>query len=139
MKAITTNIDKTIEILQNIKAVDEKIKQIEAMAMLASEHSDNNLNSKIGLSVKNLNKKEKVQKDSYEGMHESSNNFLDLLRQQIENMGGKVNIQKISTNNNDYIVYDHKLSNNSLLKVLSIVIEDLNKQREELIKQSQEL
>ena len=62
MKAITTNIDKTIEILQNIKAVDEKIKQIEAMAMLASEHSDNNLNSKIGLSVKNLNKKEKVQK-----------------------------------------------------------------------------
>ena len=109
------------------------------MAMLASEHSDNNLNSKIGLSVKNLNKKEKVQKDSYEGMHESSNNFLDLLRQQIENMGGKVNIQKISTNNNDHIVYDHKLSNNSLLKVLSIVIEDLNKQREELIKQSQEL
>ena len=139
MKAITTNIDKTIEILQNIKAIDEKIKQIEAMAMLASEHSDNNLSTKIGLSVKNLNKKEKVQKDSYEGMSEASNSFLDSLRQQIENMGGKVNILKISTNNNDHIVYDHKLSNNSLLKVLSIVIEDLNKQREELIKQSQEL
>jgi len=139
MKAITTNIDKTIEILQNIKAIDEKIKQIEAMAMLASEHSDNNLSAKIGLSVKNLNKKEKVQKDSYEGMSETGNSFLDSLRQQIENMGGRVNIQKISTNNNDHIVYDHKLSNNSLLKVLSIVIEDLNKQREELIKQSQEL
>ena len=139
MKAITTNIDKTIEILQNIKAIDEKIKQIEAMAMLASEHSDNNLSPKIGLAVKNLNKKEKVQKDSYEGMSEASNSFLDSLRQQIENMGGKVNILKISTNNNDHIVYDHKLSNNSLLKVLSIVIEDLNKQREELIKQSQEL
>jgi len=135
MKAITTNIDKTIEILQNIKAIDEKIKQIEAMAMLASEHSDNNLSAKIGLSVKNLNKKEKVQKDSYEGMSETGNSFLDSLRQQIESMGG----QKISTNNNDNIVYDHKLSNNSLLKVLSIVIEDLNKQREELIKQSQEL
>lgn len=139
MKAITTNIDKTIEILQNIKAIDEKIKQIEAMAMLASEHSDNNLSPKIGLAVKNLNKKEKVQKDSYEGMSEASNSFLDSLRQQIESMGGKVNIRKVSTNNNDYIVYDHKLSNNSLLKVLSIVIEDLNKQREELIKQSQEL
>lgn len=139
MKAITTNIDKTIEILQNIKAIDEKIKQIEAMAMLASEHSDNNLSAKIGLSVKNLNKKEKVQKDSYEGMSETGNSFLDSLRQQIESMGGKINIQKISTNNNDNIVYDHKLSNNSLLKVLSIVIEDLNKQREELIKQSQEL
>ena len=129
MKVITTNINKTIEILQNIKAIDEKIKQIEAMAMLASEHSDNNLSPKI----------EKVQKDSYGGMSEASSSFLDSLRQQIENMGGRVNIQKISTNNNDHIVYDHKLSNNSLLKVLSIVIEDLNKQREELIKQSQEL
>lgn len=131
-------IEENIKLFQEIKDLDEKILSIEKMASLAA---NNNIEAKLALGVKDLNKEVTKSKPEF-GQQNFIQQYLEQLKEHIEETHGKGSVQinhigsgKFGNNNSDKKPfmpdekYESYISNSTVLKVLALVIEDLKASR----------